>query len=157
MSQRTRFNSLIGALALELTAAPAAFSADTVEIKMLDEGRNGQARVFRPAVARIEAGDTVHFIPTDFGHDVASVDGLQPEGAKTFSGYKNAPLKVTLEKPGVHIYECEAHRKKGMVGAIIVGDASTNLEKIKKKIAESDQVSDKAEKRLADLLTNVKG
>lgn len=155
MINGNRLTSFAGALVIGLTVGPPAVAGNTVKVEMLDKGPNGKARVFRPALVHIEPGDTVNFVATDFGHDVTSVDGLQPKGAKGFDGYKNAPLKVTLEKPGVHIYECESHRKKGMVGAIVVGDASVNLADIQSDIRSSEKISDKGEKRLIELLAKI--
>ena len=149
-------NSLVAAILMGLVVALPTVAAETVKVEMLDKGPDGVARVFRPPLVHIEPGDTVHFVPTDFGHDVASVDGLQPSGAKGFSGYKNAPLKVTFTVPGVHVYECESHRKKGMVGVVVVGDAPENLSEIEEKIRTSDKISDKGEKRLAAIFQQIK-
>jgi pseudoazurin len=152
MKLRKPFSLIVSGVALALIGLSTPASADTVKVEMLDKGPEGAARVFRPALVHINPGDTVHFVATDFGHDVKSVDGLQPKGAKQFSGYKNAPLKVTLSQPGIHIYECASHRKKGMVGVVVVGDGPFDVKELKSDVRASDEVAHNGEERLSTLL-----
>ena len=49
------------------------------EVQMLNKGPEGQRNWFEPALLRIEPGDTVRFVPTDKGHNSASV--VVPDGA----------------------------------------------------------------------------
>ena len=156
MQSRKPNGLLACAVAFALTGLSPNALGDTVKVQMLDKGPDGAARVFRPPLVHISPGDTVHFVATDFGHDVKSISGLQPDGANSFSGYKNAPLKATLSQPGVHIYECESHRKKGMVGAIVVGDAPVDLEALQSRIEASGRISDKGQKRLDRILQRIK-
>lgn len=155
MKPRTPISLLTCSIAFALNSVSVPAYANTVQVEMLDKGPEGSARVFRPAVIYVDPGDTVHFVATDFGHDVQSVNGLQPEGAKSFSGYKNAPLTVTFSEPGIHVYECESHRKKGMVGAVVVGNASTDVEDVRSEIRSSDKISEKGEARLNTILEKI--
>ena len=43
----------------------------------------------------------------------------------------NKDLVVTFETPGVYGYQCKPHYGMGMVGLIVVGDETPNLEKAK--------------------------
>jgi pseudoazurin len=63
----------------------------------------------------------VHFVASDQGHNVQSVDGMIPPGAKPLSGAIGQNLTVTFSVPGVYGYRCTPHGTLGMVGLIVVG------------------------------------
>jgi pseudoazurin len=86
---------------------------------------------FEPNFLRIKPGDSVHFVAKDKGHDVISIPGMVPDGAEPFKGEMNKDITVTFTKPGVYGVECQPHYSMGMVGLIVVGDPSSNLEKAK--------------------------
>ncbi len=102
--------------------APAAL-ADVHEVKMLNRGSEG-AMVYEPDHLRIAPGDTVRFLPTQNGHNAASVAGLLPTGAKPFKSKLNQPFEQTFSVPGVYGIQCIPHLAMGMVMVIQVGDAS---------------------------------
>jgi len=110
--------------ALALMAMPA--SAAEIEVKMLNKGAAGMM-VFEPAFVKIAPGDTVRFVPTDKGHDAASIDGMIPEGAAPFAGKMNEAITVVFDKPGIYGVKCKPHYGMGMVALIAVGEA-TNLD-----------------------------
>lgn len=121
------------------TAAAAAFGfallagaagAAEIEVQMLNKGADG-AMVFEPALVRIQPGDSVRFLPVDLGHNAESIKGMTPDDAEPFKGALNKELLVTFDKPGVYGYECKPHYALGMVGLIVVGDGSPNLEDAK--------------------------
>ena len=115
---------MIGALAAVVGAAATttgAVSAAEVEVKMLNRGAAGMM-VFEPAFVKVAPGDTVRFVAVDKGHNVESIDGMQPDGAQPFVGKFNADLSITFEKPGVYGYKCKPHYGMGMVGLVAVGD-----------------------------------
>jgi pseudoazurin len=93
------------------------------EVKMRNMGAAGMM-VFEPAISKIAPGDTVHFVATDKGHDVESIEGMLPEGATPMAGKLNQDLTVTFDKPGVYGYRCKPHYAMGMVGLIVVGTPS---------------------------------
>jgi pseudoazurin len=99
-------------------AAPA-IAADH-DVRMLNQGAEGMMQ-FDPQLLRISPGDTVHFMPTDQGHNVQSLDGMIPEGAKPFHGEIGQTLVVTFTVAGVYGYRCTPHGTLGMVGLIVVG------------------------------------
>ncbi|NIE73126.1 pseudoazurin [Pantoea sp. Tr-811] len=108
-------------LASALTAAPA--WADVHEVKMLNRGPAG-AMVFEPDHLRIAPGDTVRFLPTQSGHNAASVPGLLPAGAEAFKSKLNQPYEQTFTVPGVYGIQCIPHLAMGMVMVVQVGDGA---------------------------------
>ena len=118
------FTLFIGAAAAIALASPAA-AADHV-VKMLNKGKAGMM-VFEPALVKIAPGDTVTFVPVDKIHNAESIAGMIPTGAVAFKGKMSQPLKVTFSKPGLYGYKCLPHYGMGMVGVVIVGNASSNF------------------------------
>ena len=102
--------------------APAAL-ADVHEVKMLNRGSEG-AMVYEPDHLHIAPGDTVRFLPTQSGHNAASVAGLLPTGAEPFKSKLNQPFEQTFSVPGIYGIQCIPHLAMGMVMVIQVGDAS---------------------------------
>ena len=120
-----RYSTLLaGAVAAIALASPAA-AADHV-VKMLNKGKAGMM-VFEPALVKIAPGDTVTFVPTDKSHNAESINGMAPAGAVAFKGKMNQPIKVMFSKPGAYGYKCLPHYGMGMVGAVVVGNAASNL------------------------------
>jgi pseudoazurin len=119
------------------------------EMKTLNMTPHGMFQL-DPALLRIQPGDTVHFVAKDKGHNVQSVVGMIPDGAEPFKGQTNKDLTVTLTKPGVYGVECAPHYGMGMVGLIVVGDPSSNLEK-----AEAVPQPGKAKQAFAKLFEDV--
>src|SRR5215510_6831491 len=104
-----------------LGAAPAL--ATEHQVQMLNKGAGGMM-VFEPSFLKIAPGDSVHFVATDKGHNVMSIEGMAPEGATPFQGQMNQDMTITFDKPGVYGFECKPHYGMGMVGLVVVGDAS---------------------------------
>ena len=99
------------------------------QVLMLDENASGDM-VFEPSLIYVEVGDSVKFIPRDWGHNAESVTSLSPQGATAFYGKMNEEVTVIIEKEGVHVVQCNPHSLMGMVAVIVAGQA-TNLEKVK--------------------------
>jgi pseudoazurin len=112
---------LILAAALAASISVTSAQAAEVEVKMLNMGPGGMF-VFQPNVVKIQPGDTVHFIASDKGHNVESIEGMLPEGATPFTGAINKDLTVTFDKSGIYGFRCKPHYGMGMVGAVIVGE-----------------------------------
>lgn len=83
---------------------------------------------FSPLHLFMKPGDTVKWVNMTI-HDSESMDGLIPEGAESWKSNIGQEIAVTLDTEGVYIYKCNPHYPNGMVGAIIVGEAS-NMEQI---------------------------
>ena len=86
-----------------------------------------QATKFAPIAIFIEPGDTVVW-RSMVGHNAAAIEGMVPEGGKLFNIPLGTDGSVTLDVEGVYIYKCTPHFALGMVGAIIVGQASNMAE-----------------------------
>lgn len=139
--------TLIATTFAALMLAGAAHAADH-QVQMLNKSANG-VMVFEPNYIEAAPGDTVTFVPTDKGHDAASIDGMIPDGAQSFKGEISKPITVTVDKEGVYGVKCVPHYGMGMVALIVVGKA-TNLEEAKKV-----KQPGKAKKVFADLLAKV--
>lgn len=130
-----------------LMLAGAANAADH-QVQMLNKGEKG-TMVFQPDFIVAELGDTVTFVPTDKGHDAASIDGMIPDGAEPFKGKINQEITVTVDKEGVYGVKCMPHYGLGMVALIVVG-TPTNLEQ-----AKTVKQPGKAKATFADLFAQV--
>ena len=142
--------SLSMALGVTFAAAPAL--ADTVVVKMLNQGSDGGVMVFEPAVVEIEPGDTVHFKATDPGHNVQSLDDMTPQGATSYTGGFNEDQKVTFEEAGLHAYKCMPHFGMGMVGVVKVGDGGGNADEVRNK---AQSLPGRASSRMTDYLAQL--
>lgn len=118
------------------------------QVKMLNKGKQG-VMVFEPSLIKAAPGDTVTFVPTDKGHDAASIDGMIPGGAQPFKGEISKPVTITLRKEGVYGVKCVPHYGMGMV-ALIVAGKPVNLEQ-----AKAVKHPGKAKKVFAELLSSV--
>ena len=102
------------------------------EVRMLNVSPDGNERyVFNPPVLRIAPGDTVRFLSTDPGHNAQTYDDLVPEGGETFRGRINEEIEVALQTEGTYPYNCLPHQALGMVGLILVGDFTVNLDAVR--------------------------
>jgi pseudoazurin len=136
---RNALKTAIAAIALAGFATAPALAAD-FEVHMLNKGVAG-TMVFEPAFVQAQPGDTVTFIPTDKGHNVEAIKDMLPEGVEIFKSKINETYVLTVDVPGVYGVKCTPHFAMGMVGLIIVGEDTSNLEAIKaikvpKKVGE---------------------
>lgn len=136
---RNALKTAIAAIALFGFAVAPALGAN-FEVLMLNKGEAG-AMVFEPALVQAQPGDTVTFIPTDKGHNVEAIKDMLPEGVEIFKSKINETYTLTVDVPGVYGIKCTPHYAMGMIGLIVVGDDTSNLEAIKavkvpKKVGE---------------------
>jgi len=115
------------------TEEAAAEGPVTHEVLMLNRHPDDKKKreVFVPAVLKINPGDTVKFVSVDKGHNSLSTKGMIPEGAEMWKSKINKDFEVTLDVEGTYGYNCQPHQSLGMVGLILVGDASVNFEEAK--------------------------
>lgn len=120
----------LAAAAAVVTATAFAAQAQAAEyqIQTLNMTAHGMFQ-FDPPELKVQPGDTVHFVAKDKGHNVESIDGMIPEGATPFKSAINKDITVTFSKPGVYGFKCAPHYGMGMVGLVVVGDPSANLQK----------------------------
>lgn len=112
----TMMFSAIGAYAAEYT------------VEMKNNGTQG-VMVFEPAVVKAKVGDTVHFVPTDPGHNTETLPGLIPSASKGWKSSFGEKFSVTLDAEGVYVYQCMPHAMMAMVGVIVAGKP-TNLQDV---------------------------
>lgn len=122
--------AILAGLTAALLAGPTLAAEHTVQMLNKDP-ETGDRNVFEPALLQIEPGDTVTFVPTDRGHNAAVQEGMFPEGATEWGGEINEEFTVTFDTEGTYGYNCTPHYGQGMVGLILVGDASVNFEEAK--------------------------
>ena len=119
------------------SSTPSSVSVEKIElsqgsehtIKMLNSGDGGQM-IFEPAVIKVSKGDTIHFKASDMSHNSASIDGMVPDGANSWSGQMNMDISITLDTEGIYVYQCDPHVMMAMIGVIQVGEP-TNIDQIK--------------------------
>ncbi|AZL69068.1 MULTISPECIES: pseudoazurin [Pseudomonas] len=109
------------ALLLAALLTTTATQAEVFEVKMLNRGAEG-AMVYEPDHLRIAPGDTVRFLPTQAGHNAASIPGLLPAGAEAFKSKLNQPYEYTFSQPGLYGIQCIPHLAMGMVMLVQVGE-----------------------------------
>lgn len=91
----------------------------------------GAQMAFAPAILRISAGDTVRFAHADRGHNVQSYDTMRPAGAAGFSGGIGESFDVRFTVEGTYGYFCRPHQAMGMIGFILVGNFTRNLDPVR--------------------------
>lgn len=140
---------MIAALTLGTAVLMAgAAGAAEIEVHMLNKGEKG-SMVFEPDYIVAAPGDTIHFVPTDKGHNAETIKGMLPEGAEPFKSKFNQEFSVTLDKEGVYGVKCSPHYAMGMVALIRVGEPG-NLEE-----AQAVKQTGKAKKVFAELFGQV--
>ena len=129
--------------------------AEEHQIKMLSSLK-GQSMVFEPPVIHIKPGDTVKWLKTNPGHNTVSINEMIPEGAEGWSGGMNEEVVIKFEKEGVYGYKCTPHYILGMVGLVVVGSSSSNLDVAKSfAIAEESKFAMNKD-RFSDYFSKVK-
>lgn len=93
-----------------------------------DPEQGGRQMVFAPDLIQVQPGTILRFLPTDRGHNTASSEGMLPEGAVPWRSKINEVFELTLTVQGTYGFHCTPHLSMGMVGLILVGDASANFE-----------------------------
>jgi pseudoazurin len=115
--------ALAGAgLVLSALATPALAKDFTVQMK--NQGAAGMM-VFEPAFVQAKVGDTVHFVPTDTGHNAEPIPGLLPDGVTEPAGAMGKDYVLTLSKPGLYGIKCKPHYSMGMVALVKAGTGAS--------------------------------
>jgi len=112
-------------------AAHSAAAAElTVEMLNRDKATN-LSNVYKPGLVRVNKGDTVKWVATNPGHNVAFVQGAVPAGVAPFTSGFQKEIRYKFEKPGLYLYKCTPHLGLGMVGLVLVGGDMSNLAAVK--------------------------
>ena len=128
-----------------ITNSDAGGSAEII-IDMLNLRDDGERMVYSQDVVNIEVGDTVKWLPKDGGHNVEFVAG--PDGFEIPpKSYINREVSIKFDIPGIYLYVCSPHSIMGMIGLIVVGNDTSNKEKI-----ASYDIGGKGSKKLKTLL-----
>ena len=123
--------------------------AEDMTIDMLNKRADGEKMVYSVDVAKIDAGDTITWLPASKGHNVHFIAG--PDGWDLPKKSKNnKEVAITFDTPGVYLYQCTPHASMGMIALVIVGDDTSNLEAISKA-----KVRGKSKKKLKALLGDI--
>ena len=147
-------NIKIIALSFCLFIAPNINAAEH-EVKMLSSNK-GEMMVFEPPVLKINAGDTVKWVNANPGHNSVSINEMIPSGGSSWNGGMNEEIIVKFDVEGTYGYKCTPHYILGMVGLIIVGDSSVNLEQAKSfAIAEESKFATN-KSRFSDYFSTLK-
>ena len=103
--------------------------AEDLTIEMLNKRDDGAKMVYSQDIARIDAGDTITWVPTSKGHNVEFVAG--PDGWDVPKKSKNGKeVAITFDTPGVYLYQCTPHKSMGMIALVVVGEDMSNLDAI---------------------------
>ena len=134
MSKR-EFIAASAALTGALLVSKTAVASTKYEVLMLnkDPDNSKNKMIFSPRLLKVQVGDEVSFVPTDKGHNSATIKGMLPTGAEKWKGKINKQVDVVFDTPGFYGYQCTPHANMGMIGLIIVeGDGMLdNLEEAK--------------------------
>ena len=117
-----------------------------ITIDMLNTREDGERMVYSQDLVNIKVGDTVKWLPKDGGHNVEFVAG--PESFEIPpKSYINREVSIKFDIPGIYLYVCSPHSIMGMIGLIVVGNDTSNKEKI-----ASYDIGGKGSKKLKTLL-----
>lgn len=140
----------LSAVLLSLGLAQAASAAEVV-VEMLNRDKaTNTTNVYKPALIKVAKGDTVKWVATNPGHNVAFVAGGVPAGVALFTSGFAKEIKYKFDKPGIYLYKCTPHLGLGMVGLVVVGNDKSNLAAVK-----AAYVPPLAKKRLEPLFTEL--
>ncbi len=139
---------VLGTAGAARASGEAAAGAKVVEVQMLNEHPENprEKMVFYPDIVQVNPGDTIRFLSTMRGHNVELDDNMMPEGAETWKSRINEDFEITLDVEGTYGFYCTPHRSAGMVGLILVGDASVNFAE-----AQEARQRGRAKKRYEDI------
>ena len=122
-------------------------SAADMTIEMLNKDADGNKMVFSEEIARVDIGDIITWVPTTKGHNVEMISS--PNGMKLKS--KNGKeVKISFDKAGIYYYWCTPHKGMGMIGLVVVGNDTSNIDQIAKAKAMG-----KSKKKLKKLLAEL--
>jgi pseudoazurin len=112
------YRMVLAALSLAMLTEPAI--AKDVTVQMKNQGAAG-IMVFEPGFVAAAVGDTIHFVPTDMGHNATPITGMIPDGVDAPMGGMNKEYVLKLTKPGLYGIKCTPHFSMGMVALVKAG------------------------------------
>jgi len=136
-------------LATALVVQPA--SARTINVQMKNNGAGG-FMVFEPALIKAQVGDTIHFQPTNPGHNAETIEGMLPAGVAPSAGKTGQAFDLKLTKAGLYGVKCAPHFGMGMVALVKAGTGPAP----NAAAARSVKLPPLAAKRMVPLLASAK-
>ena len=107
-------------------------AAADITVEMLNK-QGKEKMVFSEKIVQIDVGDTVFWQAKSRGHNVEFIKkGGIPEGVAKFKSRVSKDTKFTFSVPGIYAYWCTPHKGLGMIGFVIVGNNTSNLDDIRK-------------------------
>ena len=130
--------------------ATTSFAAE-VTIEMLNKNKETKKRmVYSQELVKIDAGQSIEWLPTAKGHNVEMLAG--PDGFELPKKTKlNDPVNIKFTVPGIYLYQCSPHAAMGMIGIIVVGGDTSNMEAIKSKKVTGSKSKKKVKKLLSEI------
>ena len=127
-----------------------AFSAD-VTIEMLNKNKETKKRmVYSQELVKIDAGQSIEWVPTAKGHNVEMLAG--PDGYELPKKTKlNDPVSIKFTVPGIYLYQCSPHAAMGMIGIIVVGGDTSNMDSISSVKVTGSKSKKKVKKLLGEI------
>jgi pseudoazurin len=127
-----------------------AYTAD-VTIEMLNKNKETKKRmVYSQELVKIEVGQSIEWVPTAKAHNVEMLIG--PEGYELPKKSKlSKPVTLTFTTPGIYLYQCSPHAALGMIGIIVVGGDTSNMEQVAKKKLTGSKSKKKRDKLLKEI------
>ena len=122
-------------------------SAANMTIEMLNKDADGNKMVFSEEIARVDIGDIITWIPTTKGHNVEMISSPNDMKLKSKNGKE---VKISFDKAGIYYYWCTPHKGMGMIGLVVVGNDTSNIDQIAKAKAMG-----KSKKKLKKLLAEL--
>ena len=122
-------------------------SAADMTIEMLNKDADGNKMVFSEEIARVDIGDIITWIPTTKGHNVEMISSPNDMKLKSKNGKE---VKISFDKAGIYYYWCTPHKGMGMIGLVVVGNETSNIDQIAKAKAMG-----KSKKKLKKLLAEL--
>lgn len=129
--------------ALALCSLAGSGLAETHEVRMFTRNDRGPM-IYEPDFLTVAPGDSVRFVPTQPGHNAATIDGMIPAAAAPFKSQINEDFTITLSEPGLYGIKCSPHFAMGMVMLIEVGGKTDR--------ALPDDLPNRARQRFASIL-----
>ena len=139
--------NLLSTVAVMVALSTTAFAED-ISVDMLNKRDDGAKMVYSEDISRIDAGDSITWLPTSKGHNVEFIAG--PDGWDAPKKSKlSKEVTITFDTPGVYLYQCTPHKSMGMIAIVVVGtptysEAEDTLKDVK--------VKGKSKKKLKELL-----
>ena len=127
-----------------------AYSAD-VSIEMLNKNKETKKRmVYSEELVKIKVGQTIDWLPTAKGHNVEMLIG--PDGYDLPKKSKlSDKVSLTFSVPGIYLYQCSPHAAMGMIGIVVVGGDTSNMDAIKGKKVTGSKSKKKVKKLLSEI------